>query len=123
MEATHMQEAFAAWDQDGSGNIERDELSRVLKALNPDFKDRDIAHLIKQIDKNAAEHRQNRLAYLEEGRKLRKEITKEKAHLERIKERKVQERLIEMAASERGLPIEEAVDLRLPAWPREDCDL
>merc|ERR1712070_286668 len=47
--------------------------------------------LIKQIDKNAAEQRQNRLAYLEEGRKLRKEITKEKAHLEMIKDRKVQE--------------------------------
>merc|ERR1711959_707510 len=41
--------------------------------------------LIKQIDKNAAESRADRLAYLEEGRKLRKEIAKEKQHLERIK--------------------------------------
>merc|ERR1712166_1204759 len=37
--------------------------------------------LIKQIDKNSAEARQGRLAYLEEGRKLRKEIQKEKGHL------------------------------------------
>merc|ERR1711937_276791 len=47
--------------------------------------------LIQQIDKNAAETRQSRLAYLEEGRKLRKEIAKEKQHLERIKDRKIEE--------------------------------
>merc|ERR1712166_336078 len=47
--------------------------------------------LITQIDKNASETRQARLTYLEEGRKLRKEITKEKAHLERIKDRKIEE--------------------------------
>merc|ERR1712164_8802 len=47
--------------------------------------------LIQQIDKNAAETRQSRLSYLEEGRKLRKEIAKEKQHLERIKDRKIEE--------------------------------
>jgi len=47
--------------------------------------------LITQIDKNASETRQARLSYLEEGRKLRKEISKEKAHLERIKDRKIEE--------------------------------
>eukprot|EP00657_Telonema_sp_P-1_P007364 TRINITY_DN27184_c0_g1_i1.p1 TRINITY_DN27184_c0_g1~~TRINITY_DN27184_c0_g1_i1.p1 ORF type:complete len:511 (+),score=238.17 TRINITY_DN27184_c0_g1_i1:212-1744(+) len=47
--------------------------------------------LIKQIDKNQGESRQARAQYLEEGRKLRKEISKEKAHLEKIKERKIQE--------------------------------
>merc|ERR1712159_521089 len=44
-----------------------------------------------QISKNEAMRRQERLDYLEEGRKLRKEIEKEKKHLNDIKERKIQE--------------------------------
>merc|ERR1719230_1629555 len=44
-----------------------------------------------QIQKNEGRRRQERLDYLEEGRKLRKEIEKEKCHLLNIKDRKVQE--------------------------------
>merc|ERR1712139_119787 len=44
-----------------------------------------------QIQKNEGRRRQERLDYLEEGRKLRKEIEKEKSHLLNIKDRKVQE--------------------------------
>jgi len=44
-----------------------------------------------QIGKNEGRRRQERLDYLEEGRKLRKEIEKEKSHLLNIKDRKVQE--------------------------------
>merc|ERR1711959_563979 len=44
-----------------------------------------------QISKNEAMRRQERLDYLEEGRKLRKEIEKEKKHLNDIKDRKIQE--------------------------------
>merc|ERR1712028_118300 len=61
--------------------------------------------LIKQIDKNSAEARQGRLAYLEEGRKLRKEIQKEKGHLERIKDRKIQE------LSQMGIPDKYLIEL------------
>jgi len=61
--------------------------------------------LIKQIDKNAAESRADRLAYLEEGRKLRKEISKEKAHLERIKDRKIEE------LSSMGIPDKYLIEL------------
>merc|ERR1712178_418010 len=44
-----------------------------------------------QITKNEAQRRQERLDYLEEGRKLRKEIEKEKNHLNDIKDRKIKE--------------------------------
>merc|ERR1712188_42289 len=44
-----------------------------------------------QISKNEATRRQERLDYLEEGRKLRKEIDKEKIHLVEIKDRKIHE--------------------------------
>merc|ERR1711988_865980 len=44
-----------------------------------------------QISKNEAKRRQERLDYLEEGRKLRKEIDKEKNHLNGIKDRKIHE--------------------------------
>merc|ERR1711934_509705 len=44
-----------------------------------------------QIAKNEAGRRQERLDYLEEGRKLRKEIEKEKSHLHDIKSRKIHE--------------------------------
>merc|ERR1712224_451299 len=44
-----------------------------------------------QIGKNEAMRRQERLDYLEEGRKLRKEIEKEKNHLNDIKDRKIHE--------------------------------
>merc|ERR1712070_383315 len=44
-----------------------------------------------QISKNEGRRRQERLDYLEEGRKLRKEIEKEKSHLLNIKDRKVEE--------------------------------
>merc|ERR1711934_428827 len=44
-----------------------------------------------QISKNEAGRRQERLDYLEEGRKLRKEIEKEKSHLHDIKSRKIHE--------------------------------
>eukprot|EP00658_Telonema_sp_P-2_P083916 TRINITY_DN919_c0_g1_i4.p1 TRINITY_DN919_c0_g1~~TRINITY_DN919_c0_g1_i4.p1 ORF type:complete len:222 (+),score=102.72 TRINITY_DN919_c0_g1_i4:181-846(+) len=83
---------------------EREEFNRILKvqrdaAAVENEKDRQKEDakttwrndLICQIDKNAAEARGARVAYLEEGRKLKKEISKEKAHLERIKERKMAE--------------------------------
>merc|ERR1712100_926147 len=44
-----------------------------------------------QIGKNEGMRRQERLDYLEEGRKLRKEIEKEKNHLNDIKDRKIKE--------------------------------
>jgi len=44
-----------------------------------------------QISKNESLRRQERLDYLEEGRKLRKEIDKEKNHLVEIKDRKIHE--------------------------------
>merc|ERR1712070_222790 len=44
-----------------------------------------------QITKNETKRRQERLDYLEEGRKLRKEIEKEKGHLQDIKDRKIHE--------------------------------
>jgi hypothetical protein len=47
-----MREAFAAWDADGNNNIDRDELRRVLEALNPDFTEKDLGHLITHIDTN-----------------------------------------------------------------------
>merc|ERR1711959_217492 len=44
-----------------------------------------------QITKNETKRRQERLDYLGEGRKLRKEIEKEKGHLQDIKDRKIHE--------------------------------
>jgi hypothetical protein len=61
--------------------------------------------LIQQIDKNASETRQSRLTYLEEGRKLRKEIAKENQHLEKIKDRKLEE------LGEMGIPDKYLIEL------------
>ena len=47
-----MQEAFAAWDKDGNGVIDKDELRRVLKALKPDFPENDLSKLMQVIDVN-----------------------------------------------------------------------
>jgi len=47
-----VREAFEVWDSDGSGSIEASELKRVLKALDPNFADRDVNQLIQTIDKN-----------------------------------------------------------------------
>lgn len=44
-----------------------------------------------QISKNEGKRRQERLDFLDEGRKLRKEIEREKNHLQAIKERKCEE--------------------------------
>lgn len=90
---------------------EREEFDRILKVQRDaaavehekerqkeDAKTSWRNDLISQIDKNAAEARQSRLQYLEEGRKLRKEIASEKTHLERIKERKIEE------LSQMGIP-------------------
>lgn len=49
----YIKETFEAWDADGSGYIEKDELKRVLLALNPDFAERDLNKLVKTIDKNS----------------------------------------------------------------------
>lgn len=51
-DAEHVREAFEAWDTDSSGSIEAGELRRVLKALDPDFADRDVDKLIRSIDTN-----------------------------------------------------------------------
>jgi len=51
-EAEHIKEAFQAWDTDNSGTIEAAELRRVLKALDPDFADRDVDKLVRSIDKD-----------------------------------------------------------------------
>merc|ERR1719399_582602 len=97
---------------------EREEFDRILKVQRDaaaveaekerqkeDAKTTWRNDLIKQIDKNAAETRQARLAYLEEGRKLRKEISKEKQHLERIKDRKIEE------LSNMGIPDKYLIEL------------
>lgn len=47
-----MKEAFKAWDTDASGAIERNELQRVLKALNPNWAERDLNELMRSIDRN-----------------------------------------------------------------------
>lgn len=47
-----MRETFKAWDKDGSGVIEVDELRLVLKALDPDFAERDLRALMRIIDTN-----------------------------------------------------------------------
>lgn len=52
-EVQHLKETFSAWDNDGSGVIEPRELGRVLKALDPNFSDLDIAKLIRNIDSNS----------------------------------------------------------------------
>lgn len=47
-----MEEAFNAWDRDGSGWIDKDELRRVLAAIMPNFSDRDMNELVRTIDTN-----------------------------------------------------------------------
>lgn len=49
----HMKEVFKQWDLDNNGSIEKDELRRVLKALIPNFADRDLNELLRAIDKNS----------------------------------------------------------------------
>lgn len=51
--AEYMREAFKAWDEDSSGWIDTGELRRVLKAIMPNFSDRDINDLLRVIDTNA----------------------------------------------------------------------
>jgi len=51
-ETERMKETFRAWDRDGSGSIEKEEVRRVLKALDPDFAERDLDELMRTIDKN-----------------------------------------------------------------------
>lgn len=51
-EGDRLKEAFQAWDNDGSGVIETEELRRVLKALDPDFADRDLGKFMDLIDTN-----------------------------------------------------------------------
>lgn len=48
----YIQEAFKAWDVDSSGSIEKSELARVLKAIIPNFSDRDLNELMRNMDKN-----------------------------------------------------------------------
>eukprot|EP00929_Paragymnodinium_shiwhaense_P011464 TRINITY_DN11718_c0_g1_i1.p1 TRINITY_DN11718_c0_g1~~TRINITY_DN11718_c0_g1_i1.p1 ORF type:complete len:1111 (+),score=297.81 TRINITY_DN11718_c0_g1_i1:106-3438(+) len=48
-----LKETFEAWDSDRNGSIESGELKRVLKALDPNFAERDIMHLMESIDKNS----------------------------------------------------------------------
>ncbi|CAE8592690.1 unnamed protein product [Polarella glacialis] len=45
---------FAAWDISGDGSISKDELKRVMKALNPDFTDRDLNALMRVADGNSS---------------------------------------------------------------------
>lgn len=42
-----------AWDEDNSGWIDTGELRRVLKAIMPNFSDRDINDLLRVIDTNS----------------------------------------------------------------------
>eukprot|EP00438_Fugacium_kawagutii_P013746 Skav210284 [mRNA] locus=scaffold2977:375477:378729:- [translate_table: standard] len=48
----YMQEAFKAWDEDKSGFIDTGELRLVLKAIIPNFSDRDLNDLLRVIDTN-----------------------------------------------------------------------
>mmetsp|Transcript_45582 Transcript_45582/g.108428 ORF Transcript_45582/g.108428 Transcript_45582/m.108428 type:complete len:1173 (-) Transcript_45582:72-3590(-) len=50
--ADHVKEVFKAWDQDNSGVIEKDEVKRVLHALDPNLSERDLEKLIHAIDTN-----------------------------------------------------------------------
>lgn len=50
--AEYMREAFKAWDEDSSGWIDTGELRRVLKAIMPNFSDRDLNDLLRVIDTN-----------------------------------------------------------------------
>mmetsp|Transcript_42904 Transcript_42904/g.100712 ORF Transcript_42904/g.100712 Transcript_42904/m.100712 type:complete len:1205 (-) Transcript_42904:65-3679(-) len=50
--ADHVRDAFRCWDQDGSGVLEKDEVRRVIKALDPNFADRDLDRLFHEIDEN-----------------------------------------------------------------------
>lgn len=47
-----MEEAFKAWDHDNSGWIDKDELSRVLGAIMPNFSAKDMNELVRTIDTN-----------------------------------------------------------------------
>merc|ERR1712178_402856 len=89
---------------EGVAKAEREEFDRIVhvqreaeaveeekesQMMNARYKHR--RDVQEQISKNEACRRQERLDYLEEGRKLRKEIEKEKSHLLNIKDRKVSE--------------------------------
>jgi len=45
-------DTFLAWDKDNSGSISKEELSQVLKELNPDFSEEDISVIFEDFDKN-----------------------------------------------------------------------
>lgn len=47
-----VREKFADWDSDGSGGITREELTAVMKALNPDFTDKKATLLFDSCDVN-----------------------------------------------------------------------
>merc|ERR1712139_336481 len=81
---------------------ERDEFDRIVQVQREaeavetekegQMKDARYKHrrdVQEQIAKNESKRRQERLDYLEEGRKLRKEIDKVKNHLNGIKDRKI----------------------------------
>lgn len=89
---------------EGVAKAERNEFDRIVQVQREaeavevekeaQMKDARYKHrrdVQEQIQKNEGRRRQERLDYLEEGRKLRKEIDKEKAHLLFIKDRKVSE--------------------------------
>jgi hypothetical protein len=46
--------AFTAWDRGGDGCIDKVELFLVIKALDPDFSDRDLDRLLRLADKNGS---------------------------------------------------------------------
>jgi len=46
------QEAFSLWDKDGSGSIDKDELSAVFKACGQNPSDKELDILMKQVDLN-----------------------------------------------------------------------
>eukprot|EP00931_Biecheleriopsis_adriatica_P063711 TRINITY_DN3863_c0_g1_i1.p1 TRINITY_DN3863_c0_g1~~TRINITY_DN3863_c0_g1_i1.p1 ORF type:complete len:1082 (-),score=256.16 TRINITY_DN3863_c0_g1_i1:65-3310(-) len=48
----YMAEAFKSWDKDNSGWIDMSELARVLKAIMPNFSEKDLTDLMRVIDKN-----------------------------------------------------------------------
>mmetsp|Transcript_79867 Transcript_79867/g.171163 ORF Transcript_79867/g.171163 Transcript_79867/m.171163 type:complete len:495 (-) Transcript_79867:68-1552(-) len=47
-----IKEIFRQWDTDGSGKISKEEMSDVLRALNPNFTEQDIEMMFAAADKN-----------------------------------------------------------------------
>eukprot|EP00931_Biecheleriopsis_adriatica_P030884 TRINITY_DN18150_c0_g1_i1.p1 TRINITY_DN18150_c0_g1~~TRINITY_DN18150_c0_g1_i1.p1 ORF type:complete len:1183 (+),score=265.25 TRINITY_DN18150_c0_g1_i1:81-3551(+) len=50
----YMKCVFGSWNHSGDGKIAKEELRRVLLALNPDFADRDLSALMRAADKNCS---------------------------------------------------------------------